>query len=933
MKNKELRTFLLPSHKSELNNQYKSLSIASNNVDSARVYNSISRIYYESSYYLKFPFYDSIINFSNRAILKTRNEKAESGLYEFLQANVAIGTAYKNLGDYITALDYFNKIIDITDKTYIPKSFFLIRQNATTNIAKIHDEQNDLVLALKTYDSFFEYVKEKQINPSKISSIVYLRYANFTRKQGDIKTALEYLDRALLTAKRNKIIIREALVYLELAQLYLELSELERANMFLEKAYYIIKQYDRYTSLLSKYYYIKALIYDAKNNTIEKILNAKQAFNLLVSEQVNSQHIMVAKLLYEAYKKNKQFEKALAFLEIVKSLEGQLFNITAFKEKMLSELKQSNETIILVEKEKNFINQVLMFTSVFFLLTILFAIHVYKDRKKKIKLKNEISLKNRQLEQLDKTKSNFFENITHELQTPLTLIYGPLTQILEIDGDSLNESSRLKLQMAIRNSNSLRKLVNDILDLAKLKDGGIKLKNQSIQLYLVLNNMIQDFTLLMEQKNIVFVYNFENLKEYIVTIDAEKLEKIFTNLISNAVKNTNENGTISVFGEVTSDDMFKLKIKDTGIGISKEDLPHIFSKYFQSKDENKPLEGGFGIGLNLVKQLVEFMKGTIKVESKLNYGTQFTVSFPVKYSLENEEKEYMDFPIIKDTVSLDDIAFGNKRNGFNSKETLMLVEDHKGMQEYVTSILEKYYRVIIVNNGKEALAKLSNSNIKLIISDIMMPAMDGFTLLEKLKNSKNYYNIPVLMLTALSDISYKLKALVVGADDYLVKPFEATELLARVNNLVQRYEIRKSFIEEIEQDKDRENSNEIKDQEFISLKNSDIELINKVRDIIKNNLGNPDFKLSSLSDSVYLSERQLRRKMKLITGLSPKKYQQEIMLLEARNLLEEKVYSNVKAIALSVGMSNSTQFSKLYIERFGKHPNSYFNTKSKKHPF
>ena len=212
----------------------------------------------------------------------------------------------------------------------------------------------------------------------------------------------------------------------------------------------------------------------------------------------------------------------------------------------------------------------------------------------------------------------------------------------------------------------------------------------------------------------------------------------------------------------------------------------------------------------------------------------------------------------------------------------------------------------------------------------MMPAMDGFTLLETLKKSESFSMIPVIMLTALSDVNYKLKALTIGVDDYLNKPFIASELLARVHNLVLRYQARKAYMLEIEEtEADEEKIPDAftpQTKQPIIIEKSDATLIAKVAEIIEQNMDNPDFKLNHLTSIIYLSERQLRRKIKLITGLSPKKFQHEIQLQKAKALLEEGTYNNVKAVALSVGMHNTTRFNKLYVDRFGKHPSRYFNS-------
>lgn len=559
------------------------------------------------------------------------------------------------------------------------------------------------------------------------------------------------------------------------------------------------------------------------------------------------------------------------------------------------------------------------------------AFYIYFDRKKKIQLAREISAQNKQLEQLDKIKSQFFSNITHELQTPLTLITGPLELALQENNQTLDEATKSKLQMAMHNTASLKTLVDDILDLSKLKAKKLALHTQSIDLDTFFNEVMRRFIPLMKQKEIDFSFCFKHLEGVYAIVDTKKLEKILNNLLSNAIKYTLASGKITVTGKLSKKGKLKLIVADTGIGISEEDLPFVFDRYFQSKDTTKPLEGGYGIGLSLVKELMELMQGKITVTSELNQGTTFTVVLPIEQITQKPYRKSTNttFPSINDVPEHQVLDMYTTLH----QQTVLIVEDHQGMQHFVATILQNHYQIHIANNGKEALDTLKTTSVDLIISDIMMPAMDGFTLLETLKASDTYRNIPVIMLTALTDIKHKTKALTIGVDDYLTKPFVASELLARTRNLIERYNFRKEIAVE-------ETSFSDEDELLVTTAHTDIpvstegkqaivtksdtELIARVAEIIEENMLNPHFKLNDLTDEIFLSERQLRRKIKLITGLSPKKFQQEILLIKARTLLEEGAYSNVKAVAVSVGMNNTTRFSKLFEARFGKHPNSYF---------
>jgi DNA-binding response OmpR family regulator len=249
------------------------------------------------------------------------------------------------------------------------------------------------------------------------------------------------------------------------------------------------------------------------------------------------------------------------------------------------------------------------------------------------------------------------------------------------------------------------------------------------------------------------------------------------------------------------------------------------------------------------------------------------------------------------------------------------------MQRFIQQLLSHKYHTFVANHGKQALEILGKESIDLVVSDVMMPEMDGYTLLKHLKEHNSYTNIPVVMLTALNNEDSKLQALTIGVDDYLSKPFSPEELMARVHNLLERYAVRQMVVKEIQ-----EEAKELQTEGVVSeglsseqeIKQKDIEWLKEVENSMRKELENAEFNIGSLADTFFLSQRQFQRKMKKVTGLTPKKFQQEVALQEGRKLLENKTYSTVKAIAYSVGMSNVWRFSQLYETRFGKSPSDYF---------
>lgn len=931
--NNKLKKTLSAAHQDELKSYFKMLETVRNPIDSAKIYNKITSVYLRSSYYLTVAKYDSAYYYADKALYLSKNDKTVEGIHQYLISLGWIGAVNQSIGQTSKALDNFNTIISTTENISDPSYFYETRELATTYIASFYAEQQNFELAIEQYESLFQYIKKNKIDERKITAIVYLYFSRFQKKIGALAIALQYAHKAKEVATRNNNYFRIAMTYLELASIKLEMNENKETNIYLEKAFELLDGDTAYVGLLSEYYYIKSILANKEGNIAEEVYNAERAFELLNKRKISSKNVTIGNILYKAYKETGDFQKANLILEEITTLEKILLNNDELKKSAFLEISRRDMNIMFEQAKSQTKSNVITFIILLFIMAVVTVFSIFKDRQKKMRLAAEIAKKNKQLRELDIVKSRFFANITHELQTPLTLIAGPLEQVLNEQKEPLDAFTKGRLQMVMNNTNALKILINDILDVSKLKAKKLTLNAQNTNLDTFFNTITQKFISLTKQKNISFEYCFKDLEDFHAIVDTKKLEKIINNLLSNAIKYTPQNGTISVIGKLKERKQLQLIVKDTGVGISATDVPKIFDRYFQTSDLKKPLEGGSGIGLSLAKELVELMNGKITVESEVTKGTTFTVTMPVKKATIKLSENYSNTEFLHTDISLDHLVLETE---FETKEhTILIVEDHIGMQEFIASILQKRYKLLIANNGKEALEKLKTNTVDLIVSDVMMPVMDGFTLLETIKQSETYDDIPMIMLTALAEINNKLKALTIGADDYLTKPFVAKELLARTHNLLERYVTRKKIkAETIAQEDTLEELLTKTDDETTILtsidirkhKKTDIELIAKVAELIEKNIGNPDFKLNDLSDKVFLGERQLRRKIMLITGLSPKKFQQEIQLLKARTLLDEETYGNVTAVALSVGMDNVTRFSKLFVERFGKHPAGYFTS-------
>ncbi|MEO1418309.1 MAG: tetratricopeptide repeat protein [Bacteroidota bacterium] len=640
--------------------------------------------------------------------------------------------------------------------------------------------------------------------------------------------------------------------------------------------------------------------------------------------------------LHPLYLERGELEEAYQTLQIYYANKDALFNEANTRKLVEREMQftfEQEQQEQKLDQERRFERQQwIIYTIIGACLALLsIALIAYQNYRNKyranelLKEQNEqISLQKEKLEALDHMKSRFFTNISHELRTPLTLISSPIQHILHTEQNLPLKISE-PLQLMLRNTRQLKGLVNDIMDLAKLESNKAKLQEKPILIKSFLNRAASNFESLAHHLDIHYHLQLDIPSGMAMMMDAPKVEKIVNNLLSNAIKHTPSQQTVSICAQMRGAQL-AITVKDTGTGIKPEDLPHIFDRYYQSKQEHDTLQGGTGIGLALVKELTDIMQGKLIIDSEYGQGSTFTLLLPFRSACLHGHDEG-----VEETWQLSDPAhfFEKGNHGVRAckKHRVLIVEDHPDMQRFVESLLAEKYHTLMASNGKQALEILRTETVDLVVSDVMMPEMDGYTLLERMKQDEVFQYIPVVMLTALDSEDCRLRALTVGVDDYLTKPFSPQEIMARVDNLIHRYEARREMWQEILNEK-LQGKQGVIEEEIVEceLKSQPIqnEWLKQVEAIIKRELENPDFRLAELASSFHLSERQFQRRIKACTGLSPKKYQQEIALQRGRALLEKRAYGNVTAIAYSVGMSNVSRFSKLYEARFGKKPSAYF---------
>lgn len=536
--------------------------------------------------------------------------------------------------------------------------------------------------------------------------------------------------------------------------------------------------------------------------------------------------------------------------------------------------------------------------------------------------KQTIEIQAEELRQLDKVKSRFFANVSHELRTPLTLMLGPISSA--INSGQLNNRNFTLLKKAQQGGKDLLKLVASILDLSKMESGKMELHEKPELLFKLTRRIASAFESHAQSEGIEFEFNYQGEPHLQINLDKEKLETILNNLLSNAIKFTPKNGEISV-NIADLSNVIKITVADTGRGIHPDDVPNVFNRFYQSSQPDAPTEGGTGIGLALSQELVHLMGGKIGVTSELGVGTSFLLELPRKEVLGTIQsappvpKEEHQSAITESSTQIAALTdSGSPRAGGKREQTVLIVEDNHSLRDYIKTILEPHYQVLTAENGKIALEVLhshpATHTPHLILSDIMMPVMDGYQLLNKIKSHETFQHLPIVMLTARADIQDKLKALRIGVDDYLLKPFIEDELLARIDNLLRNAAERYKFIAQYEPEKT-----------YPTISAEDKIWLEKVENYIRENIASDMLSIPNLAHEFAMSESSLRRQLKRLTGLSPVKYLQEFKLNAARQLLENHTYNTVTKVADQVGYADAGAFARVFKKRFGKSPSEYLN--------
>jgi ligand-binding sensor domain-containing protein/signal transduction histidine kinase/DNA-binding response OmpR family regulator len=541
----------------------------------------------------------------------------------------------------------------------------------------------------------------------------------------------------------------------------------------------------------------------------------------------------------------------------------------------------------------------------------------------KEKLKNDLvleRLKAKKLHELDMMKLRFYTNISHEIRTPLTLILGPLEKMR----NNAVPPAEIKgyVELMHRNASQLHQLINQLLDFRKLETGNLKLTLTCGDLVAFLAGIVGSFDKYAEEKEIDLKFN--SLKKDIITnFDADKLGKIMNNLLSNAFKFTPKGGKISVnlalvfdsdehdqLGDSLDKRMIEISVKDTGIGISDSNQQKIFTRFFQI--DNGSQQSGTGIGLALTKELVKLHNGNISVQSKAGKGTKFTIHLPyeevsaselnLSVKIESQDNQSVAVPV-------EDHPGESMLTG---RKIMLLVDDNPDVRYFIKSHFITNYQVLEADNGLEGWNIALKTIPDIIISDVMMPDMDGFEFCRKIRKDERTSHIPIILVTALGSREHEIEGLSHGADDYITKPFDLVILQTKVENILSvRQSLRQKYTSEM-----------LLQPRNVIVSSPDERFLQKAIEVVEHNIGDPELDIERFAAEIGVSRMQLYRKLDALTEMTVKEFIRNIRLKRAAQLLVQKKL-NVSEVAYAVGFKDLSHFRKCFKQEFGVSASDY----------
>lgn len=773
----------------------------------------------------------------------------------------SIGNAYINLKDNQQAKDAFRNALRLATSQGYKRQ----EADARRGLGRVLIEENQLDSA----KGYFESALEIQSSLGRKTGIALnlKSLGEISQKRGQYEEALKYQTQVAEIYEELQRPLAIAMALVRIGETRLLMDDLSSSESYLIRGYEMLKDYNSLTQLY-----------------------------------------VTTELLAELYGKKGVYDKAYAFQRLHSVYQDSLLNDNKLKEigqlEAQFQFEQEKQQLLFdqererlqLEQENELIRvQMLSVAGGLILLVIasVFIIRAYRSKDRA----------NQKLQQLDQFKTRFFANINHDFRTPLTLMQGYIHRLSTNEDDYLTTQSRSDLENLSNNTITLKEMTNEIQNLILLEEGKLHLKFRAVDLKDYLHRQVLMFESMAEMSGIDLKFESQ-LKKLEIHLDTSHFEKILFNLISNAFRFTPEGGNITVQIQEAKEAAI-IEVSDTGKGIAQEDLPNIFDRFYQSPLNEYRSKEGFGIGLAVVRELVELHGGSISAKSQIDQGTIFTITLPLN----------LDKPVSEDEeiVSEDHIeAIPTKpaRNSMVSSDgtqsSVLVVDDHEEVREYISSLVAETYDVKQAANGKQALELLKNEKVDLIITDLMMPWLDGYGLIDELQKDDSLKTIPVMVVSARTTEEDKHRVLDAGVNEFISKPFDPELFQKRIRNMIA----------------DNSDNNVwesvIADQDLQS--NLEDNILKKLNHIIVDQISDSGLTIQVIADELSASRSKAIRLVKELTGQTPLEYIKRIRMDFIQQAIRAGKIKNASEAATSIGMSNSTQFTNQYKKYFGEHP-------------
>lgn len=851
----------------------------------------------------------------NAALKIADKNKATDRMIELYSA---IGDAYKTLGIYQKALDAYLKAVRLTEE----KSDAIGSARIFNSIGTVYQRTSDFNDALDYFGRAKAINEAHHLQEAVLSNM--LNIAVIQQKRSELEDALSTYFKILPMAREMNQRMSEAIILGNIGSTMTSQGKLEEGLVYLKRALEIKEEIRNFRSTmhtLNDIAEVTLKLGDAQGaiDAAQRVVRLGTAYE--VADQLRFGYLNLAK----GYRMAKDHERAYLFLEKYNHLSDSLFGIEKAQQINALEIAYDTErkdmAIHNLEQEKKIAqarrkNYFMAGAVIFVVLVVL-----YVNQRLKTKRNRELLEKEREV---DRLKSDFFANISHEFRTPLSLILGPIDTML---ARMKAGEHQLQLELMKRNASRLLRMINQILELSRLQFGRPRLVVEKCDAVQMISGITSTFQSMAEVKGIQLSVVCDE-PEIPLYCNRENIETVCVNLISNAFKFTDTGESISVV--LASDTPLNrkylqgalaLRVIDHGIGIAADDVAHIFDRYYRAGSAAEKRYGGTGIGLALTKELVELHGGDISVSSEVGKGTVVTVMLPLgkAHLKEDQIVADTDTPLLVDRPSLQMETTGSPAGetvkhpdgDAGEKPIVLLLDDNEDVRGYVRSILDGTYTLLEAPNGEEGLRQARAFIPDLIVSDVMMPVMNGYEVCRQVRRDEKTSHIPVILLTAKASLDSRIEGLETEADLYLNKPFVPRELLLCIHNLIaSRRKLRERYNRQV-----------VLKPVDIAINSTDEIFLERLMKTLEENYADEDFGVEQLSEAIGMSRSQLHRKLHALTNESCSQFIRSFRLQRAMALLKAN-HASISEIAYMVGFSSPPYFNRCFLQQYGCTPSS-----------